>query len=1190
MEQLCDLSTSVLARTRAPLSPSTLSNSNSVPLIKWSMARSMLPEREVAMVINKVKLEDKYTQETGRVFLTGSQALARLPMLQQERDKASGLSTAGFISGYRGSPLGGLDKTLWQASAYLKEHNIHFQPGVNEDLAATSVWGSQQVNIFEGAKYDGVFAMWYGKGPGVDRSGDVFKHANHAGTSKHGGVLVIAGDDHGCKSSTLPHQTEYAFVDAMIPILNPAGVQELIDFGLMGWAMSRYSGCWVALKTIAETVDASYSTLIDAPGFEIKIPETTLDVHARWPDKPLEQELRLHNQKLSAALEFAKLNKLNKITIDSPRPRIGIVSTGKSYLDVLQALQDLGIEDDLAAEIGLRVYKVGMPWPLEPDGILEFASGLDEVIVVEEKRGLIEDQLTSELYNWHSDVRPTVVGKRNEKGEWLLPATGELTPAVIARALCTRITRIFNSDKIDQRLKFLSDKEQYLNRPKDLVERTPHFCSGCPHNSSTVVPLGSRAMGGIGCHYMATWMDRETDTFTQMGGEGATWIGQAPFTETQHVFQNLGDGTYFHSGLLAIRAAIASGVNITYKILYNDAVAMTGGQTVDGDLSVFKIAHQLHGEGIARIAVCSDDIEKYTRSNFPAGTTYTHRDDLDALQCELREYKGASVIIYDQTCAAEKRRRRKRGLIPDPQIRPFINTAVCEGCGDCGIQSNCLSVVPDETHYGRKRKIEQSSCNKDMSCVKGFCPSFVTVTGGKIRTAETSTTSFDFSDIPEPILPQHELPYGVVLAGVGGTGVTTLGAILGMAAHIEGKGASVLDMTGLAQKFGAVITHLQVANQAEDIHAARIAAGGAKLVIGCDLVVAASNDSMVKVDRGQAAAIINGHEAMTAEFTRNADAKFPAESMHDIIKECVGDETTNFVNATEIVENLLGDTLAANIFLAGFAFQKGLLPISSEAIVEAVRLNGTSVDENLLAFNLGRLKAHNPKTIRFGEEEVLVPQTLSELLEDRRQYLTAYQDQNLAEQYQSKVDAVTEKVGEETGMVVARYYFKVLAYKDEYEVARLYSDGRFKAALEEEFDGDYKLSIHLAPPLIAPMDDHSGLPRKLTFGSWIFPLFNILAKFKFLRGSSLDPFGYTKDRQLERKILGEYEQLLGTVLELDEVDPATLKAILALPEKIRGYGYVKERHHRSTRLEHKQLLAKLTAEPEAIKIFDPQAA
>jgi indolepyruvate ferredoxin oxidoreductase len=1137
-----------------------------------------------------ISLDDKYTQTSGRVFMTGSQALARLPMLQRQRDLAAGLNTAGFISGYRGSPLGGLDKTLWQAQKFLGENHIHFQPGINEDLAATSVWGSQQVNIFPGAKYDGVFAMWYGKGPGVDRSGDVFKHANHAGTSKHGGVLVIAGDDHGCKSSTLPHQTEYAFVDAMMPVLNPAGVQEIIDLGLMGWAMSRYSGCWVALKTIAETVDASYSTLIDAENFNIQLPETKLDIHARWPDKPLEQELRLHNQKLGAALEFARLNRLNRITLDSPQPRIGIVSTGKSYLDVLQALSDLGIDEKLAAEIGLRLYKVGMPWPLEPEGIHEFAAGLDEVIVVEEKRGLIEDQLTSELYNWHTDVRPRVVGKRDEQGQWLLPATGELTPAVIARALCTRITKIFTSKAIEKRLAFLNEKEQYLNRPKDLVERTPHFCSGCPHNTSTVVPLGSRAMGGIGCHYMATWMDRETDTFTQMGGEGATWIGQAPFTTGKHVFQNLGDGTYFHSGLLAIRAAIAAKVNITYKILYNDAVAMTGGQPVDGQLSVLQIAHQLYGEGVRRIAVASDDVSHYQRSEFPDGTTFTHRDDFEALQCELREYSGTSVIIYDQTCAAEKRRRRKRGLMPDPEVRPFINSAVCEGCGDCGKKSNCLSVVPEETRYGRKRKIEQSSCNKDMSCIKGFCPSFVTVSGGKIRTATPQEATISFDHIPEPTLPDFDDPYGVVLAGVGGTGVTTLGAILGMAAHIEGKGASVLDMTGLAQKFGAVITHLQVAKQAEDIHAARIAAGGAKLVLGCDLVVAAANDSMVKVDRNQATAIINSHEAMTAEFTRDPDAKFPAKSMQEIIKECVGEDNTLFVNATDIVERLLGDTLAANIFLAGYAFQKGLIPISGEAIRTAIELNGAGVEQNLKAFNLGRLKAHDESALTFTAAETTEPETFQELLADRETYLTAYQNSALARRYRARVDSVKARFGEDIAMTVARYYFKVLAYKDEYEVARLYSDGNFRKSLEEEFEGDYKLSIHLSPPLFAPKDPHSKLPRKITFGAWMFRAFSVLAKFKFLRNSRFDPFAYTEDRKLERQILSEYEQLIEEALNLANPDMQQLQALLATPEQIRGFGYVKHRNYEAVRQQQLNALTKLKAEPEAIKIFDPKAA
>ncbi|MFT5208337.1 MAG: indolepyruvate ferredoxin oxidoreductase [Flavobacterium sp.] len=1140
--------------------------------------------------MTKIKLEDKYVQKVGHVFLTGSQALARLPMLQQEMDKAEGLNTAGFISGYRGSPLGGLDKTLWQAQKYLAEHNIYFQPGVNEDLAATSVWGSQQVNIFEGAKYDGVFGMWYGKGPGVDRSGDVFKHANHAGTSKHGGVLVVAGDDHGCKSSTLPHQTEYAFVDAMIPVLNPSGVQEIIDLGLYGWALSRYSGCWVALKTIAETVDASFSTNIDTSRIQIAYPDSEApDLHSRWPDKPLEQELRLHNEKLTAVLDFARLNKLNKITLDGPNSRIGLISCGKSYLDVLQALQDLGIDESLAQEVGLRLFKVGMSWPLEPEGIHEFAHGLDEVVVVEEKRGLIEDQLTSMLYNWNSEDRPTVVGKKDETGKWLLPATGELTPAVIARVIAGRLTQFFTSEKIEERLAFLTEKERFLNRPKDIVERIPHFCSGCPHNTSTVVPKGSRAMGGIGCHYMATWMDRETDTFTQMGGEGATWIGQAPFTETKHVFQNLGDGTYFHSGLLAIRAAIASKVNITYKILFNDAVAMTGGQAVDGQLTVELMSHQLDGEGIASIVVVSDDLDKYDETDFPSGTTFHHRDDLDAVQTEMRKRAGTSILIYHQTCAAEKRRLRKRGAMVDPDIRPFINEKVCEGCGDCGVASNCLSVSAVETEYGRKRKIEQSSCNKDMSCVKGFCPSFVSVKGGKIKTPVPQ--EFDFTILPEPKLPDVDIPYGIVLAGVGGTGVTTLGAILGMAAHIENKGASVLDMAGLAQKFGAVITHLQIARSPEDIYATRIAAGGARLVLGCDLVVASANDAMVKVNRDQAHAVVNDHRAMTADFTRDPDTKFPANSMKEIIQECTGKDNTFFINSSQAVEELLGASMASNIFLAGFAFQKGLIPISSNAIYEAIHLNGISIKENEKAFNLGRLRAHAPQLVQFKPEAKKVLSNLDEIIQDRSNYLSEYQNQDLAAKYQSTVEAFAEYNNPELTKALAVNYSKVLAYKDEYEVARLYSEPEFKQSLDQQFEGNYKLTFHLAPPVIAPIDKHSGLPRKITFGAWMLPAFNLLAKFKFLRGSSLDPFGYTEDRKIERQLILRYENIIRLCEKWVSKDNHHIAlALLELPQKIRGYGYIKHENARLTQIEEEHLLTKLTSQPEPVKIMDPHAA
>lgn len=1150
------------------------------------------------MVMKNVKLDDKYTQATGRVFLTGTQALARLPMLQRERDQAAGLDTAGFISGYRGSPLGGFDQTLWQAREFLEQHNIHFKPGINEDLAATAVWGSQQVNMFEGARYDGVFGMWYGKGPGVDRSGDVFKHANHAGTSRHGGVLAIAGDDHGCKSSTLPHQTEYAFVDAMIPVLNPAGVQEIIDLGLYGWALSRFSGCWVALKTIAETVDASYSTSIDPERVQIVYPDIdNTDLHARWPDKPIEQEMRLHNGKLDAALAFARANRLNRITLDSAHPRLGIVSTGKSYLDVLQALDDLGIDEELASQIGLRLYKVGMSWPLEPHGIREFAGGLNEVLVVEEKRGLIEDQLTSQLYNWHSDDRPVVVGKHDENGSWLLPATGELTPAVIARAIAARISRFFTSERMERRLQFLADKEQFLQRPKNILERTPHYCSGCPHNTSTVVPEGSRAMGGIGCHYMATWMDRQTETFTQMGGEGVTWIGQAPFTETSHVFQNLGDGTYFHSGLLAIRAALASGVNITYKLLYNDAVAMTGGQPVDGQLTVPQMARQLDSEGVKRIAVVSDDIDKYDRSEFPDAVTFHHRDDLDALQHELREYQGTSVLIYDQTCAAEKRRRRKRGEMEDPAVRPFINSLVCEGCGDCGIVSNCLSVIPEETEYGRKRKIEQNSCNKDMSCIKGFCPSFVTVEGGELKKPEPQRTRFDFSSLPEPALPSIDQPYGIVLAGVGGTGVTTLGAILGMAAHIEGKGVSVLDMTGLAQKFGAVITHVQIANDPDKIHAARIAAGGAKLVLGCDLVVASSNDSMVKVDREVAHAVINSHESVTAEFTRDPDTIFPAKSMREIILECVGEEKTRFIDSIDAVDKLVGGTMAANILLAGFAWQKGLIPISLEAILHAIELNGAAVTDNQTAFNLGRLWAHDPDAVDFEPEER--PELLDELddiVEDRKAYLTNYQNAAYAERYEAlvrRIQAAEIEFGSDRlATAAARNYFKLLAFKDEYEVARLYTEGSFQQKLEQQFQGDYKLRFHLAPPMFAPKDPHTGLPRKVSLGPWVMPLFKVLAKLKFLRGTAFDPFAWSKDRKLERQLVSDYEHLVERCLtEIDKDNLEIIEQLLTLPFRIRGFGHIKERNANWARAEQERLLTKLTAsKPEPVRLHDPEAA
>src|SRR4051812_44670464 len=820
------------------------------------------------MDLAKASLEDKYTLERGRVFLTGTQALIRLMMLQRERDLRAGLNTAGFISGYRGSPLGGLDQALWRAKQHLESHHIKFQPGVNEDLAATSIWGTQQVGMFPGANYDGVYSMWYGKGPGVDRCGDVFKHANAAGTSKYGGVLALAGDDHAAKSSTLPHQSEHIFKACLIPHLNPSSVQDYLDLGLHGFAMSRYSGCWIAFKCVTDVVESGSSVLIDVDRVKTKIPEDFVlpggGLNIRWPDGILEQEARILDYKVYAALAYCRVNGLDRIVWDSPRARLGIATTGKSYGDVMAALSSLGIDQKVAADIGLRVYKVAMSWPLEPTGARRFAEGLEEILVVEEKRQLIEYQIKEELYNWKEGVRaPRVVGKFDDSGEWsrsggqpagtwLLPAHYEHSPAMVAKAIAQRLEKLGLTGKLGsqfrERLAFLDFKEKVLAKPRITAIRQPYFCSGCPHNTSTRVPEGSRATAGIGCHFMSLWMDRRTATFTHMGAEGAPWIGQAPFTKEKHIFTNLGDGTYFHSGLLAIRAAVAAKVSMTYKILYNDAVAMTGGQRHDGPLDPAMISRQIAAEGVTPIIVVTDEPDKYPAGyDWAAGVTVRHRSELDAVQRELREVKGVSAMIYDQTCASEKRRRRKRNEYPDPAKRAVINEAVCEGCGDCSVQSNCLSVEPLETEFGRKRAINQSTCNKDFSCVTGFCPSFVTVEGGQLKRgkqAPKGEVGDDFPSLPEPTPPSLDTPCNALVTGIGGTGVVTIGQILAMAGHLEGKGVSVLDMSGLAQKGGPVMSHVKIARTPEELHAARIGTGSASLVIGCDLVVTASADAL----------------------------------------------------------------------------------------------------------------------------------------------------------------------------------------------------------------------------------------------------------------------------------------------------------------------------------------------------------
>ncbi len=1160
------------------------------------------------VALANVSLDDKYALDRGRVFLTGTQAIVRLLILQQQRDKLAGLDTGGFVSGYRGSPLGGVDQALWSARKFLERANVRFQPGLNEDLAATSIWGTQQLNLHPGATVDGVYAMWYGKGPGVDRCGDVFKHANFAGTSKHGGVLVLAGDDHAAKSSTLPHQSDHQFSAAMIPVLYPSSVQEILDLGLHGWAMSRYSGLWVGFKCVADTVESSASVSIDPERVRIVVPDdfpTPPDgVSIRWPDPFLATEARMQDYKIYMALHYARVNQLNRIVVDSPRPRLGIITSGKSYLDVRQALDDLGLDERDMAELGIRLYKIAMPWPLEPEGVREFAEGLDEILVVEEKRQVVEYQLKEQLYNWRDDVRPRVVGKFDEKGEWvrphgdwLLPAAGELTPAMIARVIAKRIERLglhpndADRERIARRVEFINQKEAALAKPRIGIARTPFFCSGCPHNTSTRVPEGSRATAGIGCHVMAIWMDRSTSEFTHMGGEGVPWIGQAPFTKEKHIFANLGDGTYYHSGLLAIRASVAARVNITYKILYNDAVAMTGGQPIDGPLTPQDIARQVAAEGVTKIVVVTDEPGKYPSGYFADTIEIHHRDELDRVQRELRETEGTSILIYDQTCAAEKRRRRKRGKFPDPAKRVVINELICEGCGDCGVKSNCVSVAPLETEFGRKRTIDQSSCNKDYSCVNGFCPAFVTVEGGSLRKPGKAEAP-DFSTLPPPP-PASSLadPYGILVTGIGGTGVVTIGALLGMAAHLEGRGVSVLDMAGLAQKNGAVVSHVRIAESPELLHATRIAAGEAKLVLACDILTGVGYESLAKMQRGVSKALVNTGLVMPADFTRKPDLQFPLGSMEREIADAVAPGDAEFLDASTLATRLMGDSIATNLFMVGYAYQRGLLPLSEAAILRAIELNATAVESNTLAFRWGRMAAHAPQKVaeaatpkRSVPESQRLSATLDEVIERRVRFLTDYQDAAYAKAYAelvARVRAAESRVlpgSTALADAVARYDFKLRAVKDEFEVARLYAQSDFAERVAAQFEGDYKLVFHLAPPLINKPDPVTGIAKKSSFGPWMMKAFGVLAKFKGLRGTALDVFSRTDERRLERRLLAEYEALVDEILgKLAPHNHAIAVEIARVPEHIRGFGHVKERHVKEAKARETVLVGEFRA-------------
>ena len=1133
------------------------------------------------MQLAAVSLDDKYESREGRIHITGSQALVRLAMMQCIRDRAAGLDTASYITGYRGSPMHNIDKELWSANRFLAGANIHFQPAINEDLAATAIWGTQQATAFGDCRHDGIFSMWYGKGPGLDRSMDAIRHGHMAGSSRHGGVLVMVGDDHALTSTDAPAAHEFAFVELMMPFLYPSNVHEVLSYGLHGIALSRFSGAWVGYKAVPDTVDASAPLTADPfdPAIvvpvEFEMPSGGLNL--RIPDFWYQMEPRHRNYKLDAAVAYARANRLNRVTLASRRPRYGIVTTGKAWNDVRQALVDLGIDDRTADDIGITVLKLAMPYPFDAQTVRDFADGLEEIFVVEEKVTLSELQVRNALYPLPDGRRPRVIGQKDEAGRVLLPGFPEVSPDDVARALATRIAHFHTSSAIDDRIAFIEAKAAQTRARKALdIARTPYFCSGCPHNTSTRVPEGSRALGGVGCHFMATYMDRGNVTHTHMGGEGANWIGQTPFVETGHVFQNLGDGTYYHSGLLAIRACVAAGINITYKILFNDAVAMTGGQPHDGPLDPPAISRQVRGEGVETIWLVSDEPEKYgSASRLAPGTRIAHRRELDRIQRELREVPGVSVLIYDQTCAAEKRRRRKRGAMVDPDRRAFINHRVCEGCGDCNEKSNCLSVLPLDTEYGRKRRIDQSACNKDFSCVEGFCPSFVSVQGAKPRRGGARIeVPAGLAALPEPERPRlgDGRVFSMLVAGVGGTGVVTIGALVTMAAHLEGIAFSTVDQFGMAQKGGAVTSHVRIAAHSDDMRAIRLNAGAADLVLGCDSLVASGDLALNVMHPQRTRVIVNTHEQITGQFARNPDLQFPTDSIVGRIRGAAGDGNLQLVDATRIATRLLGDAIGSNLFLLGFAYQQGRVPVSGTAIERAIELNGVAVEMNREAFRWGRRAARDLKAVEGlalqGDEglEPAAPKSLDEFIERRAADLTAWQHAAWASRYRELVERVREAeralgAGEALTDAVARYAYKLMAYKDEYEVARLYTDGAFRERLAASFEGDLRLTFHLAPPVLARRDPVTGEPRKRTFGPWMWRVLGLLAKMRFLRGTPFDPFGRTAERRMERRLIDQYfETVEELVAGLRPENVALAIEIVSVPEQIRGYGHVKQRN------------------------------
>ncbi len=1135
------------------------------------------------------RLQDNLAATSGAVFLTGTQALVRLLLMQRRADEAAGLKTAAFVCGYRGSPLGMVDQQLWKAQKLLDAAGVQFLPAINEDLAATACLGTQRVALDPKRTVDGVAAMWYGKGPGVDRSGDALKHGNVYGSSAQGGVLVIAGDDHGCVSSSMPHQSDLAMQAWSMPVLHPGNVAEYLEFGLYGWALSRFSGAWVGFKAISEVVESGMTVDLDAVPLDFTLPvdfAPPQPLHVRAVDLPsLALEERLAS-KLDAVRAFSRINSLDKHIVSSPRATLGIVTVGKAHFDFMEVLRRLSLDPNALAAAGVRVYKVGLVFPLEPTRLFDFVSGLEEILVIEEKAPVVERQIKELLYAVPNAQRPRIAGKTDTQGAALISALGELRPSRIMAVVAEWLARL--NPALDRRHLVVDfTMPSLLSNAADAVKRQPYFCSGCPHNSSTKVPEGSRALAGIGCHFMASWMERSTSGLIQMGAEGVDWAAHSRFTTEKHVFQNLGDGTYFHSGLLAIRQAIAADTNITYKLLYNDAVAMTGGQPVDGPISVPEIARQIEAEGAKRVVVVSDEIGKYRghESEFPRGTTFHDRAEMDAVQRELRGIDGVTLLIYDQTCAAEKRRRRKKKELEDPPQRIFINQRVCEGCGDCGVASNCLSVIPVETDWGRKRQIEQSSCNKDYSCINGFCPSFVTVEGAVLKKRVGSGISADavareLAAIAAPAPWSWTGPFDLLVTGVGGTGVVTVGALITMATHLEHKQASVLDFMGFAQKGGAVLSFVRLGLAPDVLNQVRIDTQQADLVLACDMVVGASPDALGTVKHGRTVVIANTHELATAAFVRDPNASLHAGALLDKLRHAAGPERVFTTDAQSIAQRMLGDTMPANIVMLGVAFQRGLVPVSEAALMRAIELNGVAVEINKLAFALGRLSVAAPDALQRleGADEVSAADTLDALIARREAFLTDYQDAALAQRYRALVDRVRRAeaaLGSQTLTdAVARQYARLLAVKDEYEVARLYTDGGFMQSLGEQFERWDGLTFHMAPPLLARRGA-DGRPRKMRLGAWLMPALRTLAPLRRIRGRWFDPFGQTEERKLERRLACDYEMLIDEVLPSLTADKHALAvAIAKVPENIRGYGHVKLANLASAKGRWRELLGR----------------